>query len=217
MKKKNYIKYSIMIFASILIISLFIFIYAFDSIVMPTVMIVADSEMRAKATEILNTNILKEYSKNFNYDEIIRVEKDNEGNITMLKADTLKLNTIANEVSLNSQKDIKNLGNVGIKIPMGYVFKNNILANIGPSITVKMQPIGNVEIKYSSAFETAGINQTRHKIYVDVNTRIRTIIPLKSSYLEVKTEIPISETIIVGKVPRTAIDLDLDGVPKEVQ
>ena len=74
-----------------------------------------------------------------------------------------------------------------------------------------MQPIGHVETKYSSEFESAGINQTRHKIYVKVKTTVRVIIPLKSNDIEVTNEVPIAETIIVGKTPNTAVQLDLNG------
>ena len=87
-----------------------IFIYIFDKTVMPTVMAVADAEMRAKATEIVNRAIINEYSKQFNYDEVIRVDKDSEGNIVMLKADTLKMNKIACDVALESQKELMKLG-----------------------------------------------------------------------------------------------------------
>lgn len=188
-----------------------IFTYIFDRTVMPTVMAVADAEMRAKATEIVNTAIINEYSKQFKYDEIIRVDKDSEGNIVMLKADTLKMNKIACDVALESQKELMKLGEIGIKIPIGYITRNNILSYYGPSITIKMQPIGLVETKYSSEFESAGINQTRHKIYVKVKTTVRVIIPLRSNDIEVANEIPIAETIIVGKTPNTAIGLDLNG------
>jgi sporulation protein YunB len=196
---------------SIIMINFTIFIFVFDKTVMPTVMAVADAEMRAKATEIVNRAIINEYSKQFNYDEIIRVDKDSEGNIVMLKADTLKMNKIACDVALESQKELMKLGDVGFKIPLGYITRNNILSYYGPCVTIKMQPIGLVETKYSSEFESAGINQTRHKIYVKVKTTVRVIIPLKSNDIEVANEIPIAETIIVGKTPSTAIGLDLNG------
>ena len=205
------IKTRILLVISIIIINFTIFIYIFDQTVMPTVMIVADAEMRSKATEIVNRAIINEYSKQFNYDEIIRVDKDSQGNIVMLKADTLKMNKIASDVALESQKQLKELGLVGIKLPIGYITRNNILSYYGPTITIKMQPIGFVETKYSSEFESAGINQTRHKIYVKVKTTVRVIIPLKSNDIEVVNEIPIAETIIVGKTPNTAIGLDLNG------
>lgn len=190
-------------------VMLVILLYALNNAIIPTVMAVADSEMRAKALEAVNKSIIEEYSKEFNYDDVIHIEKDNEGNITMLKADTLKMNKIACNVAINSQEKLKSIGVVGIKIPMGYIFKNNLLAHIGPKVTVKMQPIGSIETKYISEFESAGINQTRHKIYVQVRTSLRVIIPFDNNDIEIKNEVPIAETIIIGKVPNTAIDLDL--------
>ncbi|MGV8980361.1 sporulation protein YunB [Clostridium sp.] len=208
---KHKIRNRVLLIITIIMMNFTIFIYIFDRTVMPTVMAVADAEMRAKATEIVNRAIINEYSKQFNYDEIIRVDKDLEGNIVMLKADTLKMNKIACDVALESQKELMKLGEIGIKFPIGYITRNNILSYYGPRITVKMQPIGLVETKYSSEFESAGINQTRHKIYVKVKTTVRVIIPLKSNDIEVANEIPIAETIIVGKTPNTAIGLDLNG------
>jgi sporulation protein YunB len=173
-------------------------------------MAVADAEMRAKSMEIINTAILEEYSKQFSYDDIIHVEKDREGNITMLKADTLKMNKISNDVALNSQRELKKLGSTGIKVPIGYIFQNNILASLGPSISVSMDPIGYIETRYQSEFESAGINQTRHKIYVQVYARLKIIIPTKNDNIEVKSEVPIAETIIIGKIPNTSINMDLN-------
>jgi sporulation protein YunB len=209
MKTKTKVKLLVIVFIIMAVFN--IFLYTFDKIVTPTVMVVADAEMRAKAIEIINTCSIEQYSKDFNYDSIIKVEKDRDGNITMLKADTLQLNKIASQVALESQKRIRELGNVGIKLPIGYILKNNILAYLGPSITIKMQPIGHIETKYSSDFESVGINQTRHKIYVQVRTEVRVILPLRSNNIEVRNEIPISETIIIGKVPDTSINLDLQS------
>lgn len=186
-------------------------IYFIDSRLAPSIITASDVEVRAKVTEIINSVILNEYSKNFNYDTVIHVDKDNEGNIIMIKADILKMNKIASNVALESQKDLKEIGKVGIKIPLGYVFRNNLLASFGPNITVKMHPVGYIETKYLSEFESAGINQTRHKIYVQVKTNMRVIVPFKSSNIEVKNELPIAETIIVGKVPETAINLGFEN------
>ena len=74
-----------------IMLSFNVFIYSLDKIITPTVIAVADAEMRTKAMEIVNKSILDEYSKSFNYDEIIHIEKDNNNNIVMLKADTLKI------------------------------------------------------------------------------------------------------------------------------
>jgi sporulation protein YunB len=179
-------------------------------------MTIANAEMRSKSMEIIYTSILDEYSKQFKYDEVINIEKDSEGNITLLKADTLKMNRIANDVALNSQRALKQLGSYGIKIPIGYIFQNNILASIGPKVSVKMQPIGYIETRYESQFESAGINQTRHKIYVQVYAKLKVIAGLKNDSIEVKGEVPIAETIIIGKVPDTSINMDLKGAGSRI-
>lgn len=214
---KTKLKFKIALTCIVFLLLLNLFLFSFDKTITPTVMAVADAEMRAKSLEIINQCILEEYSKDFNYDDIIRIDKDHEGNVTMLKADTLKMNRIACNVAVESQKKLRELGNVGIKIPIGYIFRNNLLAYFGPSLTVKMQPIGQIETKYSSEFDSAGVNQTRHKIYVQVRTQVRVIIPTESNDIDVKNEIPISETIIVGKIPNTSINLDMQGADYKLQ
>lgn len=178
---------------------------------MPTLLAVADGEMRSKTAVIINNCIIKEFGNDFNYDEIIKVEKDNEGNIVMLKADTMKLNQIACDVALSSQNELKKMGQVGLELPISYVAKNNILSGVGPNITVKMQPIGYIETRYISTFEGAGINQTRHRIFVEVKTKIRIILPSKNNEIEIVHQVPICETIIVGKIPDNAINLDMNA------
>lgn len=206
MKKIKMITMAVILGFSVVVIS---FIYYFDKVVQPTVMLVADSEMRARVVEIINKNIVSVYESKFNYDDIIYVEKDSNGKVVMLRADTVKLNALATEVAILSQQEIKEVGSIGVKMPLGYITKNNLLSYYGPSITVKMEPIGRVETSYDSVFESAGINQTRHKIYINVKTDLKIILPLTNREVEVKHEIPVAETVIVGDIPRTALGSDL--------
>ena len=74
-----------------------------------------------------------------------------------------------------------------------------------------MQPIGYIETKYVSNFEGAGINQTRHRIFVEVKTKIRIILPSNNNEIEIIHQVPICETIIVGKIPDNAINLDMSS------
>lgn len=207
-RKRNKAKVYI-ISSCIILLSVFLGLtYYFDKIVTPTVRLVASTEMRAQTAEIINKNVLEVYSKDFNYNDLIKVEKDNEGNIIMIKADTMNMNKIANEVAIKSQKEIKEIGAIGVDMPIGYITKSNLFSHIGPKVKVKMEPQGVMETSYDSSFESAGINQTRHKIYVNFNCKINVIMPFNHNDIEVKNVTPIAETIIVGKVPRTSLNLD---------
>ena len=73
-------------------------------------------------------------------------------------------------------------------------------------MNINLEQIGNITSTYESIFESAGINQTRHKIYLNVSMKMRVVIPLNSKEVEISCQIPISETIVVGKIPNTAIE-----------
>ncbi|WP_066894116.1 sporulation protein YunB [Clostridium nigeriense] len=183
-------------------------LYFFNKNILPAVLSIGEESLRREATTIINETALDIYSKDFNYNDIIVTEKDNEGNITMLRADTVKLNYLASKLILASNNKISDLEAVGLKVPLGYMTKNFVFYNLGPKINIKMTQVGNITSSYESVFESAGINQTRHKIYLNVNMKMKIIVPLNSKDVEIVSQIPISETIIVGKIPNTAIELN---------
>lgn len=177
-----------------------------DRILTPTALILADAEVKATTSNIINKTVLKEYSEKFVYNDVFHYEKDESGNIVLINADTIKMNKIANEVAVLSMKEIDEQGVKGVSVSLGYLLRNNILSGIGPSIKIKMKPIGNITTTYSSSFTSAGINQTNHKIYVIVTTKLKVILPFKNNEITIENQIPILDTIIIGKVPSTAID-----------
>ncbi|SHI35253.1 sporulation protein YunB [Clostridium cavendishii DSM 21758] len=193
----------------IVLLTLFVWVtYYFDKIITPTVMLVVSTEMRAKAVEIMNKNVLDVYSKNFNYDDLIKIERDKDGNVIMMRADTLKMNSIANEVAIRSQKEITEVGSIGVDMPLGYITKNNLFSHMGPKVKVKMEPVGIVETSYDSSFESAGINQTRHKIYLNFICKINIVMPFAHGDVDIKNITPVAETVIVGRVPNNPFNLD---------
>ncbi|MCI6693341.1 MULTISPECIES: sporulation protein YunB [unclassified Clostridium] len=194
------------------IIAIFLLInsilYFFDKNILPTVLSIGEEKVRREATTIINETALDIYSKDFNYNDMILTEKDNEGNITLLRADTVKLNYLSAKLVLASNDKIDKLSEVGLKVPLGYMTKNLVFYNLGPKINVDITQIGNITSSYESVFESAGINQTRHKIYLNVDMKMKLIVPLNSRDVEISSQIPIAETIIVGKIPNTAIELN---------
>lgn len=188
-----------------------VLLFEFDFIIKPTIVSTSNAKVREKTTEIINRALLDECNKDFNYDDFIKVEKDSDGNITLIKADSFKMNKYAAEFAITVQRKLKEIGEVKIKIPVGYIYKNNVIANMGPPITIRAQPIGSIETEYFSEFQNQGINQTRHKIYIKVKTNMKVILPMSLSDVEVQSKLPIAETIIVGKIPSTALQMDFSN------
>lgn len=196
----------------LVIITIFILfnslLYFFDKSVLPAILEIAETKMIAEANKIINETALEIYSKGFNYSDLILIDKDNVGNITMVRADTVKLNYLASQLILESNKKLEKLEELGVKVPVGYMTNSSAIHNLGPKVTVKMEQVGNIESNYESIFESAGINQTRHKIYLNIKMKLKVIVPLNIKEIEVTSQIPVSETIIVGQTPDTAIDLN---------
>ena len=119
-------------------------IYLFNKNILPAVLSIGEERMKREATEIINETALDIYSKDFNYEEIIITDKDNEGNITMLRADTVKLNYLSSKLVLEANRKIGELEEIGLEVPLGYMTKNLVFYNLGPDIGVKMTQVGNI-------------------------------------------------------------------------
>ncbi|SHF11346.1 sporulation protein YunB [Caloramator proteoclasticus] len=198
--------------AFIIFVIIFIFfiinIYLLDRTLKPIILAYCDAEARGIALETINETIRTEFKNKISYDDIITVKTDKDGNIVMIQANSVELNRIGSEISLSVQDRIRNIEGRKGSIPIGVVLKNDILANYGPKIPFKMKPVGSVNTNYRSEFQAAGINQTRHIIYLDIKASVQVIVPFARNNVSVTTSVPISESIIVGKVPETYANLD---------
>lgn len=60
---------------------------------------------------------------------------------------------------------------------------------------------------FVSFFQSAGINQTLHKIYIDVYADVSIVTPIDQPTIQVKAEVLVCENLIVGKIPQTYLNL----------
>jgi len=202
-KTHKYISFIVLIIVIIVILN--ITVVFFDQRVMPSVTEIATIMAKSQTLDIINKKSVDILSQDFKYDEMVKIQKDNQGNIILIQADTVKLNYIAAELSTECNKELSDMKNTTIKVPLGWMSDKSAFYNIGPRISVEIEPIGNISTSYESKFESAGINQTRHKIYLNVTAKIRLRLPLRNQDAEVSTQVPVSDTIIVGKIPNTTL------------
>jgi sporulation protein YunB len=159
------------------------------------------SEINARliATQAINDAVNSKISSN-SFNHLVDFKADNNGRIALIQANTVQMNRLAAETSLEIQNQIKKIGTTELKIPISNIFKSQLFANTGPKISINIQPAGTVNVDFYTDFEEAGINQTRLKIYLIVKTDVRILVPLASNKIDVTTHIPVSETIIVSDV-----------------
>lgn len=208
-KRRRFKPWMLVVLLLILIFNL-MFMF-FDKKVMPTVFEIAKMTMKNKTTQLISDISMESYNELFKTENVLDISTDKEGNINMIKANTMKLNKLNGIISKRCNEAIENLGSKNLKIPFGWATNSSIYYEFGPDITVKISPVGNVSTKFEANFESAGINQTRYTIYLNVEAKLNIQIPLNIEEITVKTEVPLADTITVGKIPNTAIDLGSFG------
>ena len=64
-----------------------------------------------------------------------------------------------------------------------------------------MIPVGGLTTTPVASFESAGINQTWHRVLLDIQVLMRIAVPLMSEDILVSTQVPILEEVFIGSVP----------------
>ncbi len=93
---------------------------------------------------------------------------------------------------------VANLENQDINIPIGSLTGVQILSGRGPKVKFHVMPAGYLLTDYENRFDSAGINQTRHQILLNMTMNVTAIVPGYSVTTEVKTSYCLAETVIVG-------------------
>lgn len=135
------------------------------------------------------------------YSELVTLEKDGAGSISALITNTAKINKLQTEIVSRVIELVAEKGLYEIKIPLGNIIGGSFFIGRGIKIPIKIVSLSAVEASFTNDFTTAGINQTRHKIYLKVHVALEFLMTGYTSGTDITIEIPIAETVIVGDVP----------------
>lgn len=172
---------------------------------------ISEATMRASTTVAVNDAVYYTLSDEMRYSDLVTILRNEQGDIVSFSANPLKINKIARDTASISQSNLKNLSLNGIPVPLGALTGIEALAGLGPSIHFRIIPVSSVSCGFSSAFESVGINQTKHSIYLNVVADISIVMPSSTENFAVTTQILVGESVIVGKVPDTFLQSDIFG------
>ena len=137
------------------------------------------------------------------YDRLISFEKDTEGHITAVHSNMAAFNQLQAEILDIVLARIEQVSARELSIPIGSLSGSALLAGRGPRIQVRMESIGSSSSEFRNQFETAGINQTRHQIILQINVSISILLPGFTTTTNVSNAVTVAETVIVGSVPES--------------
>ena len=188
----------------ILLLLLLVLFFALRSKYRLVIQDLAQTQVKNSTSDLTNDAIAKQIaSGEIQYDRIVFFEKDLDGRITALKTNMTEVNRLKTDILNIINDEILALDTSDIGIPMGSLIFPEFLSGKGPVIPVHILSIRNSDANFVSHFSQAGINQTLHRLNMEVSIDVAVLVLGHTSSFTMSSEVVVAETIIVGDVPQT--------------
>lgn len=176
----------------------------------PTVQALGELKAQEIITNVVSNSVSTVLEQGIEYSDLIIIKEDHEGNITLMQANTILMNRLQSQIALSIQNSINEVEASSNYIPLGGALGSQLMAQYGPKLKLGILPMGMVDVNFASEFDQSGINQTRHRVILTVDTQVQVVVPFSSNKVRVITHVPLAETVIVGKVPMNYIHVPQD-------
>lgn len=179
----------------------------------PVILSMAKQQAQSYAVRNLQSAAQAQIATNeesFNYQSLMHIEKDSDGRIILMTPDTMRINMLVSAIVLDAEQSFHEIAEDEISVPLGLATGSKLFASVGPKIDIDIRPIGEIQVKILDDFEDAGINQTRHRIWLELGSDLSLAVPFDSEKIHVSTSVLLAEGIIVGPIPQTYISLGDD-------
>lgn len=143
----------------------------------------------------------------YSYDYFVTLEKDVDGNIAAVSTNMSRINAVSAEI-LSEVVEAAANGKLDIRVPLGNLLGSNLLLGKGPEVPVEIITLTSSYIDIENELVSTGINQAKHKIILKIDVDIDILIPWDVITTTVESSVLIAETVIVGRVPETYVDVE---------
>ena len=155
---------------------------------------------KSVATMITNEETTKIIEK-YNYDTFFTIQKDEKGSIQIINANVLRINQVTSDIAVAIQKALDNNEKNKIYIYSGAITGIRFLSGTGPRIPLKIASVGNIDTDLRSEFISQGVNQTLHRVYLNVKTNVSILSSFKTIESSIENQVLIAEHVIIGEIP----------------
>ncbi len=168
----------------------------------PVVSGFAEVNAKSMATEAINKSVMEILDEtDISCEELETIKYSNTNRITSINSNTITANKLKSKITLRVQRNLSDINNRKINIPVGSIIGGELMQGRGFSIPLNVSVSGNINSDFVSEFEQGGINQTVHKLSVKVSADLTVRLPTGTAKTKVETSVLIGETVIVGDVP----------------
>lgn len=166
----------------------------------PIFEILCKDKAKSVATMITNEETTKIIEK-YNYDTFFTIQKDEKGSIQIINANVLRINQVTSDIAVAIQKALDNNEKNKIYIHSGAITGIRFLSGTGPRIPLKIASVGNIDTDLRSEFISQGVNQTLHRVYLNIKTNVSILSSFKTIESSIENQVLIAEHVIIGEIP----------------
>lgn len=184
----------------ILIIIVLLLLYYYLRI-LPIIYSIAEEKTRMKVSESIDEMADMELN-NITYQDLVTLGYNETGYVSIVRVNSVLADMLARNITSRVRKEMSTYEDDGVDISLGALTGVTALSGVGPKFKLYITNLGVVDADFSSEFISAGINQTIHRLYMQVMVDMNIVLPGNVRKITNSSEIIIAESIIVGEVPK---------------
>jgi len=174
-----------------------------DSRLRPVITTMAQYQCRTVSIMAMNEAVMEELDRlPASERPLVTVEKAPDGTVSAIEIDSTEVNRLKTRLTDAVTNRLLSVPKQEIGIPLGTLLGWQVMAGRGPEIPLQVVPASFVESTIVDSLETAGINQTQHRIFIRFTVDMSAILPGYSTSVTVQNDICVAQTLIVGDVPQ---------------
>ena len=174
----------------------------------PAVAEIARAQVQNTVTAAIEQAVTEDLARReVSYGDFVTIERDSSGAITALSTQTAQMNLLRSELVGVILEQLEGVDVSAIHLPLGSLLDFEPLWAKGPDLQVRAMTVGTVSAEFDSEFSSSGVNQTIHRIWLELAVPMTVLLPGDELELTVQTRVPLAETVIVGQVPNTYLSL----------
>ena len=164
----------------------------------------AQNTMTAVVEEAITADLA---SRQMSYNDFASIQRDESGAIVALTTNMARMNLLRTQITAAILEALNEVDVSIIQVPLGSLFDLEPLWAKGPSLKARAITVGTVRSEFDSQFTSAGVNQTLHRIWLEVSVPMTLVLPGGAVESQLHTRLCVAETVIVGQVPDTYLQV----------
>ena len=182
-----------------------IFVYL-QAVIDPTLEDISRMRAEVLVTRTINRALSELFQEQTVEEDLFLLKKDENGKTELVQANSIAINILLTQLALNLQEAFRTMDEEPLQVPLGALMGSKMLSQTGPCADVV------ISTDFRTEFDSKAINQTKYKIYIVLKCRVKVMAPFSSRTFDTSSKILLAETVILGDVPDSFVQVPKDDI-----